>query len=208
MIKNQLRTMVQISTFLITPIMIGIAVTSEEFVCICLSSKWLGAIPFMIVFSIGYIFLPISSSCNVAIKAIGRADVFAKNQTIRILAMFGILLVSVFSFHNAFAIAIGYSISLFIEMLIAVYPVNKYIGYRWKELFSDVIENLAPATIMGIVAYFVSVTKMPYIIRAITKVIVGIGVYLGLAILLKNRSMIGLKNILQNFTRNKKNGGM
>lgn len=188
-IKDKLRKMVQISTFLITPIMFGIAAISEEFVYIFLSAKWKEAIPYLIVFSIGYIFLPVSSSCNVAIKAIGRSDVFAKNQTIRIIVMIIILVISVFVFHNVFAISIGYSISLLAEMIIAIFPANKYLGYKFKQVAMDLFENLLPALIMGIIVYAFGFIKTAYSIRFLLKVFAGILSYTGLCHLFKNRNM-------------------
>ena len=188
-IKAKLRKIVQISTFLITPIMIGIAAISEEFVYIFLSVKWKEAIPYIIVFSLGYVFLPVSSSCNVAIKAIGRSDVYGKNQAIRIIVMIIILLISVFVFHDVFAIAIGYSLSLLAEMIIAIFPANKYIGYRYKDVLIDVFENVFPALIMGIIVYALGFIKAAYSLRLLLKIVVGILSYIGVCRFMKNRNM-------------------
>ena len=188
-IKEKLRKIVQISTFLITPLMFGIAAISEEFVYIFLSSKWKESIPYIIVFSIGYVFLPVSSSCNVAIKAIGRSDVYGKNQAIRIIVMIIILIISVFVFHDVFSIAIGYSLSLFTEMIIAIFPANKYIGYRYKDVLADVFENIFPALIMGVIVYALGYIRITYSLRLLLKIIVGILSYLGVCHVMKNRNM-------------------
>lgn len=184
-IKLDLSRMIRTITFVVTPIMVGIAAIAEPFVLVVLSEKWASCIPYMMIFSVGYVFLPITGSCNVTIKAIGRSDVFAKNQAIRIVTMFVILIVSVFAFHSVTAIVIGYTISLFSETLIAIWPVRKYIGYTYKDSLMDVLPNLLISIAMGIFVRVLCQLIHNIFIALVVGILVGVIVFLLLAYLFK-----------------------
>lgn len=184
-IKSDLSRMIRAITFVITPMMIGIAAIAKPFVLVVLSDKWAACIPYMMIFSIGYIFMPIAGSCNVAIKAIGRSDVFAKNQAIRIATMFLILLVSLFAFHNVTAIVAGYAISLFLETLIAIWPASKYIGYTYMDALKDVAPNLLVSIAMGIIVYLICQVVHNMLIALVVGTATGTIVFFLLAYLVK-----------------------
>lgn len=193
-VRSLLKRMIKVSTYVITPIMIGIAAISKEFTLVVLSDKWLDCVIYMIVFSLGYVFLPISSSCNVAIKAIGKADVFMKNQVLRISVMFATLLVSVFCFSSVLAIAVGYSLSLFFEMIIAIWPVNKYLNYSYQEVFKDILPNIIISAIMGIVVFLVGRIEIVTILVLLIQICIGVIAYTFLSICTRNDSFYYILN--------------
>jgi O-antigen/teichoic acid export membrane protein len=187
-VRHKLRRMEQVSSYLICPIMVGIAVVAHSFVMLFLSEAWLVCVPYMMVFSIGYCFMPVASYCNVAVKAIGRADVYAKNQAIRIATMFVLLIVSVLVFRSVMAIVICYAISLFLEMIIAIWPTRKLIDYSYFAAMHDVLPNFSIALFAGAVAYCIKFVNVPMIWEFILQIITGIAAYLLMSIITKNKS--------------------
>ena len=75
-LKRSLKTI----SFLLWPILVGLAVVAEPFVEIVLTSKWLPAVPYLQVLCLSFAFYPIHSSNLQVIKAIGRSDVILKLQ--------------------------------------------------------------------------------------------------------------------------------
>ena len=77
-LKRAIRRSVKTSTFLIFPMMFGLAAVSEPVVKILLGTKWLPAVPFLQIFCLYYAFNPVHSAKQEAIKAIGRSDILLK----------------------------------------------------------------------------------------------------------------------------------
>ena len=76
-VKNIMRKSMQTITFVIPPFMVGLAVTSEVFVKILLTEKWLSCVPFIWISCIYYIFVPTHTVNLEAVKAIGKSAVLA-----------------------------------------------------------------------------------------------------------------------------------
>ena len=184
-IRLNLSKMVRTMTFIVTPIMIGIAAVSRPFVELFLSSKWSDCIPYMMIFSVGYIFAPISASCNVAIKAIGKSDVFAKCQAIRIGTLFTILAITVAAFHSVYAIVIGYAVGLLFEAIVAYIPTNKYINYSLSEFIKDSFPNIVVSLVMGAFVYALTIIIHNNLICLVCGILAGIISFLVLSKALK-----------------------
>lgn len=201
-ILDMMRRMVKIGTYILFPVLIGMACASQSIVYTLLTEKWSESVPYMAVFCIGYLFLTVSSSCNVAIKAIGKASVYAKNQALRLICMFTILFVSVFAFDNVFVIAVGYSLSLFIEMILAVIPARKYIGYKYGMLFLDIGVNFMISVVMGICVLLIYKLKLSNILTLVLQIVVGVTIYLALSIITKNKTFFFLFNMIRQILKN------
>ncbi len=189
-ILNMLRKTIRIGTYILFPVLIGMACSSRAIIFTLLTEKWSECVPYMTVFCIGYLFLTVSSSCNVAIKAIGAAGVYAKNQVLRLTCMFIILFASVFAFNSVFVIAIGYSLSLLVEMILAVIPARKYIGYKYRMLFSDIFMNLLISAVMGACVLLIYKIQLGNLLTLILQITVGVVAYLTLSIITKNKAYL------------------
>ena len=75
-VKNMVRRSILSSSFIVFPLMVGLAVVAEPLVKLLLTDKWLPAVPFMQIFCASYIFWPIHTTNLQAINALGRSDVF------------------------------------------------------------------------------------------------------------------------------------
>ena len=82
-VKSMTRRAIQTSSFLIWPIVIGLAASAETVVRLLLTDKWLPCVPFLQIFCITYGFWPIHTANLNAIKAVGRSDIFLKLEIIK-----------------------------------------------------------------------------------------------------------------------------
>lgn len=94
-IKRIIRRSVKISSFLIFPMMFGLAAVAEHVIHIVLGVKWLPAVPYLQIFCIFWSFNPIHSAKQQAIKAVGRSDVSLKLEVIIRIESIIILLISI-----------------------------------------------------------------------------------------------------------------
>lgn len=75
-VKNMTRRAVKTSTYIMAPLMMGLAFTASNVVALLLTEKWIDCVPYMIIFCITYMFYPIHTANLNAIKAMGRSDIF------------------------------------------------------------------------------------------------------------------------------------
>src|SRR5574344_1560942 len=71
-LRDMLRRSIKTSCFVVFPLMIGLLVTAKPLVLILLSEKWLSIVPFIQIFAIANMFLPIQYINMEAIKSLGK----------------------------------------------------------------------------------------------------------------------------------------
>lgn len=195
------------STFFIVPIMFGMAAVSNQFVYVLLTEKWMPAAPYMFVLSLANAFLPMITANLIPIKALGRSDVYMKLETVRRIAMIIVLAISVIFFKSAMAIAVGWLISSIIDVMISTVPIKKLIGYGLFAQIRDVWKNLVSSLIMGVIVFFIGFIPISsMLLKLIIQVLIGVFIYILLAIILKNETFIytlnNVKKLIKSSKRN------
>lgn len=182
-VKELVRRSIVTSSFLIFPLMIGLAAVGEPLIKILLTDKWLPCVPFMQIFCLTYALWPIHTSNLQAINALGRSDIFLKLEIIKKILGVTILIISMN--YGIYAIALGGLLSGIISSFINAYPNLKLLNYGYKEQIKDILPSLILSLIMGLAVYgFLFLNISPYLILVI-QVFTGAIVYIGLAKLFK-----------------------
>ena len=85
-------------------------------------------------------------------------------------------------------IAVSLIAFYFTSMVINIAPNRKILNYGYWEQFKDVAGNIIPAVIMGACVYPLSLLQLPTVALLALQIIAGVGVYIGLSIVTKNKS--------------------
>lgn len=150
-VKKMTRTAIQVSSFVMWPLMVGLAVTAESFVRILLTDKWLPCVPYIRIFCFTYGLWPIHTSNLESIKAMGRSDLYLKLEISKKLV--GITsLVAAIPF-GPLAIAYSLIVSDVLSALINAYPNIKLLNYKYSEQIKDLFPPLIIAGVMAAVIY-------------------------------------------------------
>ncbi len=75
-VKQMTRRAIKTSTYIMAPLMMGLAFCADTVVRLILTDKWMPCVPFLQIFCITYMFYPIHTANLNAIKAMGRSDLF------------------------------------------------------------------------------------------------------------------------------------
>lgn len=191
-VKRAIRKSIKTSTFVITPLLFGLAATSKPIILLLLTEKWSAAIPFMQILCFSDVFDTVSNTNMQAIQAIGRSDVMLKLELIKkpiylILLIIGINI-------NVYAVAWTMVIYNVVAVFINMAPNRKLLDYNIKEQLSDMIPALLNSTIMYVVVDFLGNTLYtPLLLTLIIQVVVGMALYISIAVIFK---MEGFKNVL------------
>lgn len=195
-VRNALRRAIRISTFILMPMLFGLAAISDKVVIMVFTAKWAPSIPFMQVLCFC---LAIGIMCNVnlqALKAIGKIGLVFKLEFIKkpimLLVIIGTMMIS--------PIAIAWGILFFNIFVYFVnsYPNKKNIGYSYRQQLLDVGPNFMMALAMAFCVYMLGRLSFVNMYVLVTiQVVIGIILYLVMAILFKNESFYYVYNYLK-----------
>ncbi|WP_397538312.1 lipopolysaccharide biosynthesis protein [Rummeliibacillus pycnus] len=202
-IKSLVRRSIVTTTFIIFPIMIGLAVIAEPLVKILLTDKWLPAVPMLQIFCISYALWPIHTANLQVMNALGRSDLFLKLEIIKVILSLIILGISVN--FGIYGIIWGTLVMSFLSTFINAYPNQKLIAYSFQEQWKDIIPSFFLSLVMGILVYTIHWFGMIAIFTIIIQVFAGVTIYVGLARMFKLECFNYLLLTLKEMLRNKRN---
>lgn len=200
--KSFMRRSIVTSSFLIFPMMVGMAVVAEPLVSVVLTDAWLPAVPFLQIFCVSYMLMPIHTANLQAINAMGRSDIFLKLEVIK--KVLGLIVLAISLPFGVYAIALGQLLSGIISSFINAYPNKILLNYGYTEQVSDVLPSLALSAMMGIVVYAFNLLKIAIWRKLLIQVFIGTVVYILIAYLFKNESLFYLLNIMRDIYRGRR----
>ena len=178
-VKDIVRRSIVTSSFIIFPMMVGLAAIAEPFVNIILTEKWLPAVPFLQIFCASYALWPIHTANLQAINALGRSDIFLKLEIYK--KIIGLIILGISIPFGVYAMTLGVFINSVLSTFINAFPNLKLIDYRFQEQWKDIIPSLLLSILMGSVVYIIKWIGMPEILTLTVQVLTGVTLYVGLA---------------------------
>lgn len=201
-IKSMTRRSIVTSSFIVFPMMVGLAVIAEPLVILLLTEKWLPAVPFLQIICFSYAFWPIHTANLQAINAMGRSDIFLKLEIIKKILGLGIL---AFSFpFGVYYLAIGEVFSGLISSFINAYPNKKLLNYGYGEQIRDVLPSILLSIIMGGIVFTIPLLSLSPLVTMTIQIVIGICIYFGLAIVFKLECFSYLINTVNSLVKRHK----
>lgn len=195
--KQMMRRSVVTSSFLLFPLMIGLAAVAQPLTLLLLTEKWLPCVPFLQFSCLALAFYPIHTSNLQAINAIGRSDIFLKLEVIKKIITVVTLLVSIpFGINAMMAGRVATSL---INTVINAWPNKKLLGYSFQEQWRDIIPSLALSLAMGALVLLVGCAQMPAWLLLLVQVSVGAVFYITGARVLKLECFTYLLTMLREY---------
>lgn len=198
-VKNMTRRAIKTSTYIMAPLMIGLAFCSNTIVELVLTEKWLPCVPFLQIFCITYMFKPVHTANLNAIKAMGKSDIFLKLEIIKKIVGMSLLLSTMW--FGVMAMAYSLLVSCVLSQIINSWPNKRLLGYGYLEQLRDFMPGVILAVVMGICVYFIGYINLPNIIVLIIQVIVGATIYIVMSIVFKLESFLYLWNMVKTYLK-------
>lgn len=147
-VKAMMRSSVMLSSYIIFPLMAGLAAVAEPLVTLLLTEKWLPSVPYMQIYCFSFAFYPVHT-CNLqAINAMGRSDIFLKLEILKKSIGLCMLTVAVFCFDSPIAIAMTGALTTLTSSAINAWPNKKLINYSYPEQMKDILPSLLCSLLM------------------------------------------------------------
>ena len=198
-VKNMLRRSIKTSSYILTPMLFGLAAVGEPLISLILTDKWLPCVPYMRLYCLYCAFLPIQTANLQAIRAVGRSDIILKLDIIK--RGIGITLLLLLMRRGVMGVALAPLGMTLLATVINIIPNKNIIKYSFKEQMADWIPNIIVSLGMAVAVYALSLTLCRYIsnrvIIILLAVLFGFGFYIAESILFKNESFYYVKMMVK-----------
>ena len=181
-VKQMTRRAIKTSTYIMAPLMLGLAAVAEPMIRVILTEKWLPALPYLRIFCITFMFYPLHTANLNAIKALGRSDLFLKLEIIK--KIIGIVVLILTMKLGVMAMAYSLLFTTLTSQIINSWPNRKLLNYGYLEQLKDILPGISLAVFMG---FCVSLTGLLHLSNGITLLIqipFGAAVYIGMSAVL------------------------
>lgn len=201
-VKAMTRRAIRITSYILAPFMVGLALVSKPLTIVLLTEKWIECVPFMQVFCMAFLIRPISSANLNAMKAMGRSDLFLKIDIIKIII--GIIILILTVQYGTLAVAYGFLASVVIGMFVNVYPNKKLLNYGYIQQIKDLLNPFIP--IMGMIIFVWSVGLLPVspLLMLFIQIPVGALSYVLVSWITRNESFKYTLSLLKSLMKNSK----
>ena len=182
-VKTMTRRAIQISSYIMWPLMIGLFVCAGPLVSLLLGQDWLPCVPFVRIFSLYYALFPIHTANLNAIKAMGRSDIFLRLEIVK--RVLDLVFVVSTVFIGVQAMAYGLLIQGVLCLFINSYPNRKLCGYAFSQQLRDIIPAFLLAAAMGLLVWLISLAGFGSLVTLILQVLTGAVFYIAASVILK-----------------------
>lgn len=204
--KQMMRRSVMVSSFLVLPMMAGLAAVAEPLIRLLLTDKWLPCVPFLQICCIDFAFYPIHTANLQAINAMGRSDVFLRLELIKKSYGLAILAASVFLFDSVYAIAWGAVVSTLLAAVVNASPNRRLLGYGYLEQMRDVLPAMGLSLIMFLTVSALRRLPLAPFPLLVCQTAAGVVIYGALSLLLRLESMRYLTDMLRGLLTRRREG--
>lgn len=191
-VRSMTRRAIKTSTYVMAPLMMGLAACAEPLIRLILTEKWLPCVPFLRIFCITYMFYPIHTANLNAIKALGRSDLFLKLEIAKKIVGLTILLCTMW--HGVMAMAYSLLLSSVLSQIINSWPNRKLLRYHYLNQLADILPALLLACAMGLAVYCIQFLGWGDLSTLCVQIPVGAALYLAGSALLRLDSFLYLRS--------------
>ncbi len=194
-------TTMKMTSYIIMPLMFGLAVIAEPFVKLLLTDKWLPCVPFLRILCFNGALMPLQSANVQAILALGRSDINIKLNILK--KGLGLLFVIVSSQISVIAMAYAGMITGVLCLIINAYPNKDLFGYSFKDQILDILPYVIMSAVMSACVWWIQYLPISPMLQIIMQVAIGGIIYILISFIFKIECFARLLTIGKGFLKRK-----
>ena len=200
-VRDMTRRAIMTSSYVMMPMMAGLAACARPLVHFLLGDAWLPCVPYLQIFCVIYAFYPLHTANLNAIKAMGRSDVFLKLEIVKKILETTVLIITVR--YGVLAMALGELGCSIASQLINAWPNRKLLDYSyWRQLW-DMLPAILLSAGMAAAVGLVMLLGLGDLPTLLLQVPLGVLIYVLGSVLFKVESFRFLWELVKNY-RNRK----
>lgn len=184
-VKVMMRTSITLCSYIMFPIMAGLAGVATPLVKILLTDKWLPCVPYLQIYCFTFAFYPVHT-CNLqAINAMGRSDIFLKLEIIKKSYGLTALLIALFFFDSPIAIAMTGVFTAMLGCFVNASPNKKIVGYSYFEQMKDILPSFLVSLVMFVCVLLIGALPLSTYLMMALQILCGMAIYIGVSAITK-----------------------
>jgi teichuronic acid exporter len=194
--RNAYKQIMLMVLFIISPIIVLMAVLAEPLVVFLFTEKWLSIVPIFQIICFTGILYPIHMYNLLVLQVKGRSDLFLKLEVIKKIILSVIIIISFF--YGFYALLWGQLVFSVIALLINTHYAGSMLEYPMAQQLKDIFPIFIFVSVMGVVTYYLSFILQDlnnFMILTISGLL-GILCYLLIAYLFKFQSIQDIKKLI------------
>ena len=202
-LKNMARRSVKVTSFIMIPVLAGVAIMAKPLVLVLLTEKWLPCVPFLVIYCFLRIPGPILNIDKQVFYALGKSGVNLYYELGLFVSSFIALFIAIKI--NVLAIAIG---ALIVEFLgaISIFVISsKIYNYSLLDRLLDMWKPILGSFVMSLVMIGVSLLGLPNLTTLCMQIIVGTLIYLLMSKITKDDNMDYCMSVVSEMLHKKSN---
>ena len=196
-LKRVYKKLMQMVVFVVTPILLFLAVLAEPFFRFLFTEKWLPAVPYFQILCITGILYPLHSYNLDILNVKGRSDLFLKLEVVKKLLILIVLVVTIPM--GIIELLYGQVLISFLAFFINAHYTGKYINYKAFQQLKDITPIIILAVISFSFVYLIDeylFLDQIDLLRILSGGFIGGVLYLSSAYFLKFNSLFELFNLI------------
>lgn len=194
-VKSLTKKTMQTSSYIVMPLMFGLAIIARPLVLLLLTEKWLPCVPFLQILCFNNALMPLQSANVQAILALGRSDINIKLNAIK--KSFGLVVILISSQISVIAMAYAGMITGVFCLVVNMFPNKRLFNYGIKEQIMDILPYILLSAIMSFVIWWFKFLPIHSSVLIAIQVIVGAIIYILLSIIFKVESFYSIIRYLK-----------
>lgn len=195
-LKRVYKQLMQMVIFVISPVLIIVAVLAEPVFRFLFTEKWLPAVPYFQILCVIGILYPLNMYNINILKVKGKSGLILKLQVIK--KILTIIMIAGTIQFGIYGLLYGQVLLSIISFFINAFYTGKFIQYGTWQQIKDIVPTILLAVLCGIFTWVADINfnSQRDIIRIGLGIVVGFGFYLGLSFLIQMQSLIDLKKLI------------
>lgn len=195
-VREMTRRAIKMSTYVMMPMMAGLAACAEPLVRLLLTEKWLPCVPYMQIFCVCYAFYPLHTANLNAIKAMGRSDMFLYLELVK--KAVGILALVITMYMGVFYMALSRIFTGVLSQLINAFPNKKLLDYPYLEQLKDMAPSILLSAAMAAGVYLLTFLGLNDFATLALQLACGVALYVALSLLFRIDSFNYILSVIKN----------
>lgn len=182
-LKDSFLKTISISSYIIFPLMLGLATIAKPFVMVVLSSKWEGASEYLTIICFALMWNHIMFLNWQLLSVKGRTDLSLKSEIIK--KIFSIIILIVTIPLGIYSMCWGLVLYSFVDMIVVIYFLKDVVNINYKDEIITLLPTFVISCSMSVAILLVNSFIDSYTLQLIIGIIVGITVFSLLSIFSK-----------------------
>lgn len=199
-VKSMVKRSTLVSAYILYPILVILCLMAKPLTILLLTDKWLDIVPFIQVFCIANLFMPIQNVNMEAIKSLGYSGITLKLELIKKVLEIAILIATVYV--GVYAIAWGVVIYNAICVFINLSPCEHLYDYSISEQIKDNMPSFYLSVLLVVLLYGLKFIPFSPFLEIVIGSIIGILFYLSLSKIFRVNPYVYLENMFFKLIKN------